>query len=117
MFTLKSINKTIIISGIATLLALTGSQAFADGHANKATGHLQDAQDAIEKAEGLALEPIVYTDPDTGEVIEITKLPSDMTDEEMAAYSVEDLDRLKSIEEMIKAQVEEKIKGQIPTIN
>jgi len=111
MFSKEYSNKTLLTTSIAALIAFSGNQALADGHAGK------KADGLVQQAEAITPEPIIYTDPDTGEVIEITKLPSDMTAEEMATYSVEDLDRLKSIEEMIKAQVEEKLKGQIPTIN
>lgn len=109
---MKTINKTLLTSSVAALLALSGGQVFAEDRGD----HAEKAAEVVENAEAAVAEPIVYTDPDTGEVVEINKLPSDMSEEEMAAYSEEDLNRLKSIEEMIKKQLEEKLKGEIPTI-
>jgi len=79
-------NKTLLATSIALLLAIGSGQAFAEADIKT---------------------PRVYVDPATGAVTEILKLPSEMTADEMASYSVEELENLKAIEKKLKEQAQE----------
>lgn len=77
----KSISKILLVTSVAALLAMSGGQAFAQSDTET---------------------PRIYVDPDTGTTTEIVKLPSEMTSEEMASYSVDELKQLKAIEAKLK---------------